>query len=80
MTDFLEFVQSRKKPQTNKMVGGTSAIYCHPMNQNYYHHARFAWNRAKVEFTGGPGDPKWLTRDYRSPWSLGGGDATNARA
>ena len=23
-----------------------------------------------IEFTGGTGDPKWLTRDYRSPWSV----------
>ena len=47
-----------------------SAICCHLMNQSYYNHAKFTWDQIKFEFTGGTGDPKWLTRDYRSPWSV----------
>ncbi len=68
LTDFMECVRSRKKPNTNEQVGGRSAICCHLMNQGYFHHARFKWDPTKFKFTGGTGDPKWLTRDYRRPW------------
>jgi predicted dehydrogenase len=68
--DFLACVASRQKPITSEIVGGHSAICCHLMNQSYYHHARFTWDPARFAFTGGTGDPKWLTRDYRRPWSV----------
>ena len=68
--DFLECVESRKKPITNEIVGGRSAICCHLLNQAYYNHAVIKWNPKKMRFAKGGGDPKWLTRDYRSPWSV----------
>ena len=68
--DFLACVASRQKPISSEIVGGHSAICCHLMNQSYYNHARFTWDPAKFAFTGGTGDPKWLTRDYRRPWSV----------
>jgi predicted dehydrogenase len=70
LTDFLNCVKSRKKPITSEQVGARSAICCHLLNQSYYHHASFQWDPASFEFTGGTGDPKWLTRDYRAPWSV----------
>jgi predicted dehydrogenase len=70
ISDFMECVKSRQKPVTSEQVGARSAICCHLMNQSYYNHARFTWDPAKFEFTGGTGDAKWLTRDYRSPWSV----------
>jgi hypothetical protein len=70
ISDFMECVKSRKKPVTSEQVGGHSALCCQLMNQSYYHHAKFTWDPAKFEFTGGTGDEKWLTRDYRSPWSV----------
>ena len=63
-------VKSRKKPITSEQVGVRSAICCHLLNQSYYHHAHLKWDPAKFEFTGGTGNPKWLTRDYRSPWTV----------
>ncbi len=68
--DFMECLKSRKKPITSEIVGAHSAICCHLMNQSYYHHARFTWDPAKYEITGGTGDPKWLTREYSSPWMV----------
>jgi predicted dehydrogenase len=68
--DFMDCVRSRKKPSTNEQVGGRSAICCHLMNQGYYHHARFTWDPIRFKFTGGTGDPRWLTSDYRRPWSV----------
>ena len=70
ITDFVECVKSRKKPISSEIVGGHSAICCHLVNQSYYNHAGFKWDPAKCEFAGGTGNPKWLTRDYRSPWTV----------
>ncbi len=68
-SDFLACVKSRKKSITNEQVGGRSAICCHLINQSYYHHANLKWDPIKFKFVGGTGNSKWLTRDYRSPWS-----------
>ena len=68
--DFLARVKDRAKPICNEQVGGHSAIVCHLMNQAYYHGKKMQWDPAKFAFTGGTGDPKWLTRDYRSPWKV----------
>jgi predicted dehydrogenase len=70
LSDFLRCVRSRQKPITNEQVGGRSAICCHLMNQAYYHGQKLKWNPETLAFTEGTGDPKWLTRDYRSPWSV----------
>lgn len=70
LSDFLECVQSRKKPITSEQVGGHSAICCHLMNLVYYHGQKLQWDPAKFTLVGGTGDPQWLTRDYRNPWSV----------
>ncbi len=68
--NFLDCVESRKKPITNEEIGGRSAICCHLVNQAYYNHAVIHWKPKKMRFARDGGDPKWLTRDYRSPWSV----------
>ena len=70
ITDFMECIQSRKKPITSEQVGGRSAICCHLMNLAYYHGQKIKWDPARAVFAGGTGNPKWLTRDYRSPWKV----------
>ena len=70
LTDFMDCVKSRKKPITSEQVGARTAICCHLMNQAYYHGKKFKWDPAKFTFVDGTGDPAWLTRDYRSPWSV----------
>jgi len=70
VSDFMNCIRSRKKPVTSEQVGGRSAICCHLMNQAYYHGQKIQWDPKKFAFTGGTGDPKWLTRDYRKPWSV----------
>jgi predicted dehydrogenase len=70
VTDFLDRVRDRRKPITSEQIGGRSAICCHLMNQAYYNHARILWDPARFEFVGGTGNPSWLTRDYRAPWSV----------
>jgi len=38
------------------------------MNQSYFNQASFKWDPSRLTFAGGTGNPKWLTRDYRTPW------------
>jgi predicted dehydrogenase len=68
ITDFLNCVASRKKPNTSEIVGGHSAICCHLLNQVYFHGQKIKWEPKKIEFAGGTGNAQWLTRDYRAPW------------
>lgn len=63
--DFLTSVVSRKKPIANEQVGGRTAVCCHLINQLYYHNSPIKWDPAKFRFTGGTGDPAWLTTNYR---------------
>ena len=70
LVDFLECVKSRKKPITNEIVGGRSAICCHLINQAYYNHASIQWKPKQMRFAKGSGNPAWLTRDYRAPWNV----------
>jgi hypothetical protein len=70
ISDFLECVKSRKKPITSEIIGARSAICCHLMNQTYYNNQKISWDPKKLTFAPGTGDPKWLTREYRSPWSV----------
>ena len=68
--DFIDAVINRTKPITNEIVGGRTAICCHLMNQAYYNHATIDWKPKRMTFKRGTGDPAWLTREYRSPWSV----------
>ena len=68
--DFLSCVRTRKKPITNEIVGGRSAICCHLMNQAYYNHAKILWDPQNLKLQPGGGNPEWLTRNYRAPWCV----------
>ncbi len=70
IANFLECVQNRTRPITSEQEGGRTAICCHLMNLAYYYHQKMKWDPEKFCFVGGTGDPKWLTRDYRKPWSV----------
>ena len=68
--NFLDCMESREAPITSEVVGGRSAICCHLVNQAYYNHADIKWMPEQMCFAPGSGNPAWLTRDYRSPWSV----------
>ena len=68
--DFLSSVESRKKPITNEIVGGRSAICCHLMNQTYYNGEVIKWNPKTNTLSEQTGKPEWLTRDYRGIWKV----------
>jgi len=68
LADFLACVVTRQKPISNVQIGARSAICCHLLNQAYYNNAKLRWDPVALKLT--EGDPKWLTRDYRAPWSV----------
>jgi predicted dehydrogenase len=70
VSDFMQCVASRAKPITSEQVGARSAICCHLLNLVYHHGQKLKWDPATFAFVDGTGNPKWLTRDYRGPWSV----------
>jgi len=64
--DFLSCVAGPKKPVANEQIGGRSIICCHLMNQLYFNNTGMKWDPAKFSFTGGTGNPAWLTSNYRN--------------
>ena len=68
--DFLSSMKSRKKPITNEIVGGRSAICCHLMNQAYYNGEVIKWDPKTNTLSEQTGKPEWLTRDYRGIWKV----------
>jgi predicted dehydrogenase len=63
--DFLSCVKSRKKPVTSEQIGGRTVICCHLINQLYFNNTAMKWDPANFCFTGGTGNPAWLTSKYR---------------
>ena len=70
LSDFISSMKSRKKPIASEQIGARSAICCHLMNQAYIHHQKIEWDPAKLTFAGNTCDPKWMTKEYRKPWSV----------
>jgi len=63
--DFLSCVTTRKKPVASEQIGGRTVICCHLINQLYFNNKAMKWDPANFCFTGGTGDPAWLTEKYR---------------
>jgi predicted dehydrogenase len=70
LSDWLTSVRKRTSPICNVETGHRTATICTLVNLAYYHGKRIEWNPATEQFTGGTGDPEWLTREYREPWKL----------
>ena len=67
--DWLDSIQSRKKPICDVAIGASTVISCHLMNFAYWHGANLGWDPKAHQFTQG-GEAKWLTRDYRGEWKV----------
>lgn len=68
--DFLDCIRSRKKPITNEIVGGGSAISCHLMNIGYRTGKAFNWDPVKSQLVGNAVPATELTRAYRGAFSI----------
>ena len=63
--DFLSCVASRQKPVASEQIGGRTVICCHLINQLYFNNKAMKWDPTNFSFTGGTGNPAWLTENYR---------------
>jgi predicted dehydrogenase len=70
ITDWAKCMRSRQLPVCDVETGQRSATVCNLVNQTYFNHQNIKWDPATESFTGGTGNPAWLTREYRAPWKL----------
>jgi predicted dehydrogenase len=68
LTNWLTCIRSRELPICDVETGNRTATICGLVDLAYYHNQDMKWDPTTEQFTGGTGDPKWLTRDYRAPW------------
>jgi predicted dehydrogenase len=68
--DFLECLESRKRPRSDVEVGHNSMIACHLGNIAYRTGRRVAWDVDKEQVTGDAEQQALVLKEYRAPWSL----------
>jgi predicted dehydrogenase len=70
MRDFLDCLDSRKRPNSDVEIGHNSMIACHLANIAFRTGRRVAWDAAREQITGDPEAQKLVTKPYRAPWTL----------
>lgn len=68
--DWLQAIASRKKPICDVEVGARTIVACHVLNFGYRYGQPVKWEPVQMQFAGGTGDAKWLTREYRDQWRV----------
>jgi predicted dehydrogenase len=69
--NFLDCVKSRKRPIADVEIGHRSATVCHLGNIAVRSGKKLTWDPAKEEFVGDAEAAKWVSKEYRKPWTLG---------
>lgn len=69
--NFLECIKTRKQPICDVEIGHRSATVCHLGNIAVRLGRRIQWNPATEQIVGDDEAAKWVSRPYRSPWTLG---------
>ena len=67
--DFVDCVQTRRRPICDVEIGASTVIACHVMNFAYRYGADARWDPVKHRFARG-GNASWLTREYRDGWKV----------
>jgi predicted dehydrogenase len=70
MRDFLDCIDSRKRPNSDVEIGHNSMIACHLANIAFRTGRRVAWDAAREQVVGDPEAQKLVTKPYRGPWTL----------
>jgi predicted dehydrogenase len=70
--NFLECMDSRKRPRSDVEIGHNSMIACHLGNIAFRTGRRIQWDVAKERIVGDAEAQKLVTRPYRGPWALPG--------
>ena len=71
VNNFLECVKSRQTPAADISIGHRSATVCHLGNIAVRSGKRIQGDPKTETIVGEADDVKWLTKPYRSPWTLG---------
>jgi predicted dehydrogenase len=67
--NWIECIRSRQDPICKVEIGTRTVNSCHLLNMAYRYGQKFQWDPKRQDFASG-GNPKWLTRDYRSEWRV----------
>jgi predicted dehydrogenase len=70
MRDFLDCLDSRKRPNSDVEIGHNSMIACHLANIAFRTGRRVTWDAAREQVVGDAEAQKLVTRAYRGPWTL----------
>ena len=68
--NFLECMDSRKRPNSDVEIGHNSMIACHLGNIAFRTGRRIQWDVANEKVIGDPEAQKLVTKPYRAPWAL----------
>jgi predicted dehydrogenase len=68
--NFIDCVQSRKRPNSDVEIGHNSMIACHLGNIAFRLGRQVKWDVDKEEVIGDKEAQRYVTREYRSPWKL----------
>lgn len=71
VNNFFECIKSRQKPAADISIGHRSATVCHLGNIAVRTKKTIHWDPATETIVGDTEASKWLTKEYRRPWSLG---------
>jgi predicted dehydrogenase len=71
VNDFLDCVKSRRTPAADISIGHRSATVCHLGNIAVRTKKKISWDPKTETIVGDAEAAKWLSKEYRSPWSLG---------
>lgn len=69
--NFFDCVKSRQKPAADISIGHRSATVCHLGNIAVRANKKINWDPKTESIVGDSETSKWLTKEYREPWSLG---------
>ena len=70
VNNFLDCVKSRKAPAADISIGHRSATVCHLGNIAVRSGKKIEWDPKTETVVGDDHASKWLTKEYRSPWTL----------
>jgi len=71
VNNFFDCVKSRQTPVADISIGHRSATVCHLGNIAVRTNKKIVWDPKTETIVGDSEASKWLTKEYRKPWSLG---------
>ena len=70
MKNFLDAMESRKRPASDVEIGHNSMVACHLANIAFRTGRRVTWDAEREQIVADADAHKLITRPYRAPWSL----------